>query len=65
MPQVVQRGKGAQWVPFTPHTTSDVYSAIVVGPDKNVWFIDELAGAWKHYAKRQDHDVFGRWNLQL
>ncbi|MFZ0362672.1 MAG: hypothetical protein WAL67_00540 [Candidatus Cybelea sp.] len=44
LPQVTQRGKGAQWVTFTPRTTSDVYSAIVLGPDKNVWFIDELAG---------------------
>jgi virginiamycin B lyase len=44
LPQVVQGGKGAQWVQFTPHTSGDVYSAIVLGPDKNIWFLDEFVG---------------------
>ena len=44
LPQVVQRGKGAQWVRFTLNPSGGSYTAIVPGPDKNVWFIDELAG---------------------
>ncbi len=42
-PHVVQKGKGAQWVGFKPHTTSGLYSAMALGPDGNVWFIDENA----------------------
>jgi virginiamycin B lyase len=51
LPQVIQRGKGAQWVSFTPRTMSDVYSAIVLGPDKNLWFVDELAGGLVRMAE--------------
>jgi virginiamycin B lyase len=40
---VVQQGKGAQWVRFIPHTLGALYSAIVLGPDNNLWFIDENA----------------------
>jgi virginiamycin B lyase len=42
-PNVVQKGKGAQWVQFKPHTVSSLYSAMALGPDGNVWFIDENA----------------------
>ncbi len=45
LPQVNQRGKGAQWVSFTPHTLGALYSAIVLGPDNNLWFIDENAAS--------------------
>jgi streptogramin lyase len=45
LPQVVQKGKGAQWVRFTPHTAGALYSAIVLGPDGNLWFIDENAAS--------------------
>jgi virginiamycin B lyase len=45
LPGVVQKGKGAQWVQFAPHTLGALYSAIVLGPDKNLWFIDENAAA--------------------
>jgi streptogramin lyase len=45
IPQVVQKGKGAQWVGFAPHTLGALYSAIVLGPDANVWFIDENAAS--------------------
>jgi len=44
-PQVVQKGKGAQWVQFKPHTLSGLYSAMALGPDGNVWFIDENAAS--------------------
>jgi virginiamycin B lyase len=44
LPQVLQGGTGASWVQFTPHTSGTVYSAIALGPDKNVWFLDEFAG---------------------
>jgi virginiamycin B lyase len=44
VPDVVQRGKGAQWVSFVPKTLGVGYSAIVTGPDANVWFIDEGVG---------------------
>ena len=44
LPQVAQRGKGAKWVRFTLNPSGGSYTAIVLGPDKNVWFIDELAG---------------------
>src|SRR5271165_5110833 len=37
---VAQKGKGSQWVSFTPKTHSTAYSAIVTGADKNVWFVD-------------------------
>ena len=43
VPQVVQKGNGAQWVQFTPHTLGALYSAMALGPDGNVWFIDEDA----------------------
>jgi virginiamycin B lyase len=49
---VEQKGKGALWVAFKPKTTSDVYTPIVLGPDKNVWFVDELA----HGLVRIDED---------
>lgn len=45
LPQVVQRGKGAQWVRFTLNPSGGSYTAIVLGPDKDLWFIDELAGS--------------------
>jgi streptogramin lyase len=45
VPDVVQKGKGSQWVRFTPHTLGALYSAIVRGPDGNVWFLDENAAA--------------------
>jgi len=41
-PEVAQRGKGAQWVQFDPKTNGFGYSAIVTGPDRNIWFIDEV-----------------------
>jgi streptogramin lyase len=44
LPEVVQKGKGAQWVVFRPHTFAGSYSPIVSGPDRNIWFIDENAG---------------------
>jgi virginiamycin B lyase len=44
-PRVVQKGKGAQWVQFKPHTLSGLYSAMVLGSDGNVWFIDENAAS--------------------
>ena len=44
-PDVVQKGNGAQFVQFTPHTLGALYSAIVLGPDKNLWFIDENAAS--------------------
>src|SRR5580658_8494865 len=42
-PLVEQKGKGAQWIQFTPHTVGALYSAMALGPDGNVWFIDEDA----------------------
>jgi streptogramin lyase len=45
VPEVTQRGKGAQWVQFLPHTPGALYSAIVKGPDGNIWFLDENAGS--------------------
>ncbi|MGA8535579.1 MAG: hypothetical protein WB615_15835 [Candidatus Tumulicola sp.] len=45
VPHVLQKGKGTQWVRFTPHTAAKLYSAIVPGPDNNLWFIDENAGS--------------------
>jgi streptogramin lyase len=42
-PLVQQKGKGAQWVQFTPHTIGALDSAMALGPDGNVWFIDEEA----------------------
>lgn len=45
LPQVVQKGKGAQWVEFTPHTLAALYSAIVLGADEEIWFIDEDAAS--------------------
>jgi virginiamycin B lyase len=43
VPLVLQKGNGAQWVQFTPHTVGALYSAMALGPDGNVWFIDEDA----------------------
>ena len=43
VPLVRQKGNGAQWVQFTPHTVGALYSAMALGPDGNVWFIDENA----------------------
>lgn len=31
-PEVAQKGKGAQWVSFAPHSLGALYSAIVLGP---------------------------------
>ena len=45
LPQVVQKGAGAQWVQFTPKTNGALYSAIVSGPQGDVWFIDENAAS--------------------
>src|SRR5580692_7206401 len=42
-PLVQQKGKGAQWVQFAPHTIGALDSAMALGPDGNVWFIDEDA----------------------
>ena len=42
-PLVRQKGNGAQWVQFTPHTLGALYSAMALGPDGDVWFIDEDA----------------------
>ncbi|MFY9739924.1 MAG: hypothetical protein WAK11_12880 [Candidatus Cybelea sp.] len=42
-PLVLQKGNGAQWVQFSPHTLGALYSAMALGPDGNVWFIDENA----------------------
>jgi len=42
VPDVVQRGKGARWVSFIPKTNGTGYSAILTGPDGNIWFIDEV-----------------------
>ena len=44
-PQVLQRGNGAQWVQFTPKTFGALYSAIALGPDGNIWFLDENAAS--------------------
>jgi virginiamycin B lyase len=41
VPLVKQKGRGAQWVQFAPHTVGALYSAMALGPDGNVWFIDE------------------------
>jgi virginiamycin B lyase len=40
-PAVSQKGNGDQYVQFVPKTRSSLYSAMVLGPDNNVWFIDE------------------------
>jgi streptogramin lyase len=59
VPDVTQKGKGAQWVQFLPHTPGALYSAIVQGPDENMWFLDEnaaglvrmtLSGAIKEFS---------------
>jgi streptogramin lyase len=44
-PDVTQKGKGAQWVQFLPHTTATLFSAMVAGPDANIWFLDENAAS--------------------
>jgi len=44
IPDVVQKGGGGQFVQFTPTTIGALFSAIVQGPDGNMWFIDENAG---------------------
>lgn len=43
VPGVVQKGGGGQFVQFTPMTIGALYSAIVQGPDGNMWFLDENA----------------------
>ena len=43
IPGVVQKGGGGQFVQFTPNTLGALYSAIVQGPDGNMWFLDENA----------------------
>lgn len=43
IPGVVQKGGGGQFVQFTPSTIGALYSAIVEGPDGNMWFLDENA----------------------
>jgi virginiamycin B lyase len=42
-PLVQQKGKGVQWIAFTPHTIGALDSAMALGPDGNVWFFDEDA----------------------
>ncbi len=63
VPLVVQKGKGAQWIQFTPHTVGALDSAMALGPDGNVWFIDENAdrlarisanGSLKEYSYESD-----------
>ncbi len=58
LPQVAQRGKGAQWVRFTLNPSGGSYTAIVLGPDKNVWFIDELAGSLVRLQESGSTKVF-------
>jgi streptogramin lyase len=43
-PQAVQKGGGAQFVQFNSHSLGNINSAIVSGPDGNLWFLDEGAG---------------------
>ena len=43
VPYVVQKGGGKQFVEFNPKTLGGLFSAIVEGPDGNIWFIDENA----------------------
>src|SRR5690242_6756139 len=43
IPGVVQKGGGGQFVQFTPKTIGALYSAIVQGPDGDMWFLDENA----------------------
>src|SRR5215469_164952 len=45
VPYVVQKGGGAQWVQFAPHTGAFLYGATLSGPDGNVWFLEENQGA--------------------
>ncbi|MBV9648495.1 MAG: hypothetical protein JO043_13595 [Candidatus Eremiobacteraeota bacterium] len=45
LPEVKQKGNGGQWVQFHPLTTATLYSAIVTGPDGDVWFLDENAAS--------------------
>jgi streptogramin lyase len=45
VPEVAQKGKGTQWVQFSPKTAGALYSAIVAGTDGNLWFIDETGGS--------------------
>jgi len=47
-PDVVQKGGGARWVQFKPHTIGALYSAMVARPSGDVWFIDENAPALAH-----------------
>jgi streptogramin lyase len=51
LPEVVQKGKDAQWVLFAPHTLGALYSAIVLGPDDNLWFIDETGAGLVRIAE--------------
>jgi streptogramin lyase len=44
-PQVIQNGSGTKWKQFKAKTAGFLYSAIVAGPDGNMWFIDENDGA--------------------
>ncbi len=43
-PQVIQKGGGAQWVTLHVATIGGLLGPIVIGPDGNMWFIDENAG---------------------
>jgi streptogramin lyase len=43
VPYVVQKGGGKQFVEFNPKTVGALFSAIVEGPDGNIWFLDENA----------------------
>ena len=45
VPEVVQRGAGAKFVQFKTPTLGLLFGAIVAGPDGNMWFVDENAGA--------------------
>ncbi len=44
-PDVAQKGKGAQYVRFALKGAGGQGAAIVAGPDGNMWFLDEGAGA--------------------
>ena len=44
-PEVAQKGSGATWVTFTPHTFGALGAGIVAGPDGNMRYIDENAAS--------------------
>ena len=48
VPHVVQKGNGAQWVQFTPHTLGALYSAMALGPDgiapSVLYMVSDLSG---------------------